>query len=215
MTIQVIGAGFGRTGTLSLKFALETLGFDKCYHMMEVVVNQDHINEWRRAARGESLDWQALYQGYQATVDWPSANYWRELQLEYPDAKVVLTLRDSDQWYTSVMNTIWKISSNALAEGRRRRDEEMIERAMMGSEVIWDGVFDGRMDDRDYVIECYERHNQEVIDTVSAEKLLVYRPGDGWEPLCRFLQKPVPDSGYPRVNSTEDFLGIWKERQQS
>ena len=130
----------------------------------------------------------------------------------YPDAKVILTLRDSEQWYTSVMNTIWKLSATALPEGKRRGDPEMIERAMMSHEVIWNGVFGGRMDDKDHVIDCFERHNQEVIDTVPADQLLVYRPGDGWEPLCEFLEKPVPDSDYPRVNSTEEFSGIWKKR---
>lgn len=210
MTIEVIGAGFGRTGTLSLKFALEALGYDKCYHMMEVMLNEGHVDQWRRAARHEPMDWPALYTGYRATVDWPSANFWRELLAQYPEAKVILTLRDSQQWYTSVMNTIWNLSSKSLAEGQRRGDEEMIERAMMGHEVIWGGVFDDRMDDRDYVIGCYERHNQEVIDTVPADQLLVYRPGDGWEPLCAFLQQPVPDRDYPKVNSTEDFLETWR-----
>ena len=199
MAIDVIGAGFGRTGTLSLKFALETLGFDKCYHMMEVMLNEHHVELWRQAARLEN-------------VDWPSASFWRELRLVYPDAKLILTLRDSEQWYTSVMNTIWKLSATALPEGKRRGDPEMIERAMMSHEVIWNGVFGGRMDDKDHVIDCFESHNQEVIDTVPADQLLVYRPGDGWEPLCEFLEKPVPDSDYPRVNSTEEFSGIWKKR---
>ena len=212
MAIDVIGAGFGRTGTLSLKFALETLGFDKCYHMMEVMLNEHHVELWRQAARLENVDWHALYQGYRATVDWPSASFWRELRLVYPDAKLILTLRDSEQWYTSVMNTIWKRSATALPEGKRRGDPEMIERAMMSHEVIWNGVFGGRMDDKDHVIDCFESHNQEVIDTVPADQLLVYRPGDGWEPLCEFVEKPVPDSDYPRVNSTEEFSGIWKKR---
>ncbi len=213
MTIEVIGAGFGRTGTLSLKFALETLGLNKCYHMMEVMRNDSHPAQWRKAARGEAVDWDALYAGYQATVDWPSTSFWRELRQVYPEAKVILTLRDSQQWYTSVMNTIWKLSSNALAEGQKRQDDQAIERAMMGDEVIWQGIFGGRMDDRDHVIERYERHNQEVIDTVPAEQLLVYRPGDGWEPLCRFLQKPIPHSDYPKVNSTEEFSSIWRKKK--
>ena len=143
MTIDVIGAGFGRTGTLSLKFALETLGLDKCYHMMEVMRNQSHAAQWRKAARGEAVDWNALYAGYQATVDWPSASFWRELREVYPEAKVILTLRDSQQWYASVMNTIWKFSSNALAESRKRQDDQGIERSLMGDEVIWQGVFGG------------------------------------------------------------------------
>lgn len=207
MTIEVLGAGFGRTGTLSLKFALETLGYYKCYHMIEVMLNEGHVEQWRRAARRETVDWRALYKGYRATVDWPSASFWRELRVAYPNAKVILTLRDSEQWYTSVMNTIWKLSSTALAEGQRRGDEKMVERALMTDEVVWGGVFGNRMDDRDHVIECFERHNQAVIDSVPAEQLLVYRPGDGWEPLCEFLQLPIPDTDYPKMNSTEDFLG--------
>jgi len=159
------------------------------------------------------VDWDALYAGYQATVDWPSASFWRELRAVYPEAKVILTLRDSQQWYASVMNTIWKLSSNALAESQKRQDDQAIERAMMGDEIIWQGIFGGRMDDKDHVIECYERHNQEVIDTVPADKLLVYRPGDGWEPLCGFLQKPMPDTDYPKVNSAEEFASIWRKKK--
>ena len=213
MTIEVIGAGFGRTGTLSLKFAIEALGLDKCYHMMEVMRNESHAAQWRKAARGEAVDWDALYTGYRATVDWPSASFWRELRAVYPEAKVILTLRDSQQWYTSVMNTIWKFSSPAAGESRTQLDEAGMERSMMGDEIIWQGVFGGRMEDRDHVIECYERHNQEVIDTVPADKLLVYRPGDGWEPLCGFLQKTVPNTDYPKVNSTEDFSALWRKNK--
>ena len=213
MTIEVIGAGFGRTGTLSLKIALEALGLDKCYHMMEVMRNESHAAQWRKAARGEAVDWDALYTGYRATVDWPSASFWRELRAVYPEAKVILTLRDSQQWYTSVMNTIWKFSSQATGDSRTQLDEAAMERSMMGDEIIWQGVFGGRMEDRDHVIECYERHNQEVIDTVPADKLLVYRPGDGWEPLCGFLQKTVPDTDYPKVNSTEDFSALWRKNK--
>jgi hypothetical protein len=212
MAIDVIGAGFGRTGTLSLKFALETLGFDKCYHMMEVMLNEHHVELWRQAARLENVDWHALYQGYRATVDWPSASFWRELRLVYPDAKLILTLRDSEQWYTSVMNTIWKLSATALPEGKRRGDPEMIERAMMSHEVIWNGVFGGRMDDKDHVIDCFERHNQEV-DRYSARRpALGVSPGRWLGAAMRVSEKPVPDSDYPRVNSTEEFSGIWKKR---
>jgi hypothetical protein len=174
--------------------------------------NDSHAAEWRRAARGEAVDWDTLYAGYRATVDWPSASFWRELRAVYPEAKVILTLRDSQQWYTSVMNTIWKLSSNALSESQARKDDQAIERSMMGDEVIWQGVFGGRMDNKDHVIDCYERHNQEVIDTVPSDKLLVYRPGDGWEPLCLFLQKTVPDADFPNVNSTQEFSSIWRKK---
>ena len=110
MSIKVIGAGFGRTGTLSLKFALEKLGFDKCYHMMEVQMNPHHVQIWRDLAKGIAPDWHELFAGYQASVDWPSANFWREQMQAFPDAKVLLTRRDSEGWYKSVMNTIWPSS---------------------------------------------------------------------------------------------------------
>ena len=132
MTIDVIGAGFGRTGTLSLKFALEALGLDKCYHMMEVMRNQSHAAQWRKAARGEAVDWNALYAGYQATVDWPSASSGANLGRIRIRRLMILTLRDCQQWYASVMNTIWKFSSNALAESRKRQDDQGIERSSHG-----------------------------------------------------------------------------------
>lgn len=207
MSIKVIGAGFGRTGTLSLKFALEKLGFDKCYHMMEVGYHPHHRDEWIRAAQGEKIDWAELFTGYQASVDWPSANFWREQMAAFPDAKVLLTLRDSEKWYASVMNTIWPSSS----AGENHEDEERRLGAEMAFKVIWDPVFDRRMEDKAHVIACYEAHNQRVIDEVPADKLLVYTPGDGWGPLCEFLNVDIPDEPYPKVNTTEEFKERWKK----
>ena len=106
MSIEVIGAGFGRTGTLSLKYALEHLGYNKCYHMLEVRNHPDHTNLWRAAHLGQTIDWHALYEGYRATVDWPSCNLWAALANTFPGAKIILTLRDADAWYDSIMNTI-------------------------------------------------------------------------------------------------------------
>ncbi len=207
MTIEVIGAGFGRTGTLSLKFALEKLGFDKCYHMMEVQFHPEHVQIWRDAARGINPDWEALFQGYRASVDWPSANFWREQMAAFPQAKVLLTRRDPEKWYDSVMNTIWPASqANAASDDPRARIG-----AEMSHEVIWDRVFDRRMDDKAHVIACYEAHNQDVIDSVPAEQLLVYEPGQGWEPLCNFLDVAVPNEDYPRVNSTDEFKERWAQ----
>jgi hypothetical protein len=211
MTIEVIGAGFGRTGTLSLKFALETLGFDKCYHMMEVPLNSAHSTIWSSAAKGEDVDWGGLFAGYKASVDWPSASFWRPMYEKYPLARVILSLRDSSQWYDSVMNTIWQASETGRVAAEEKNDKEALARSEMVYQVIWDGVLKGRMKDKAYVIECYEKHNQEVIDRVPQENLLVYRPGDGWEPLCRFLEKPIPSQDYPKVNSTEDFKRRWKK----
>lgn len=207
MSVKVIGAGFGRTGTLSLKYALEKLGFDKCYHMMEVQMNPHHVQIWQDLARGVVPDWHKLFEGYQATVDWPTCNYWREQLQAFPDAKVILSRRDANKWYDSVMNTIWPSSSAGLESD----DPARLAGAQMAFDVIWDPVFGRRMDDRAHVIACYEKHNQQVIDEVPAESLLVYEPGQGWAPLCEFLNVPIPDEDYPRVNSTEDFKKQWEK----
>lgn len=201
MGLRVIGAGFGRTGTLSLKGALEQLGFDKCYHMMEVNQQTGHHQLWSDAHDGKPVDWDHLFDGYQATVDWPSCNLWREQAAYYPDAKIILSLRDPDKWYDSVMNTIYPSSAAA-------RDSDVPEAQYFGKwvfNIIWDRVFDGRLDDRAHVINVFNQHNQAVISEVPPERLLVFEAADGWQPLCEFLEVPVPAIDYPRVNSTDDF----------
>ena len=172
MAIEVIGAGFGRTGTLSLKHALEMLGFAKCYHMLEVHQNPGHRALWSAAHRGEPVDWAALF-----------------------------SRRDPDRWYESVMNTIYASSKAGLEAD----DEATRAAAKWAFEIIWDPLFGGRMDDAGHVKAVYQRHNQDIIDSVPAERLLVFEAAEGWEPLCRFLGVPVPDEPYPRVNTTEEF----------
>ena len=201
MTLSVIGAGFGRTGTMSLKLALERLGFDKCYHMMEVFANPPHIEQWRRAHRHEAVDWDALYAGYRATVDWPSCNFYETHMRVYPDAKVVLSERDPDAWYTSVMSTIYPSSKAARDSG----DPMAKPFADMVWEIIWDGVFDGRVENKDHAIATYLAHNKRVREVVPADRLLAFEAAQGWEPLCRFLGCAVPDEPFPRVNTTEEF----------
>lgn len=201
MALEVIGAGFGRTGTLSLKLALEKLGFDRCYHMMEVYRTPEHVELWSRAHRGEATDWDALFRGYRASVDWPSCNLWREQLEHFPEARVLLSLRDPERWYESVMNTIYRTT----AEGLESDDPERRRAARWAQEIVWDRVFDGRMHDRRHVIDVFERHNRDVIDSVPADKLLVFEASQGWEPLCAFLGVEVPDEDYPRVNTTADF----------
>ncbi len=201
MTIKVVGAGFGRTGTLSLKVALERLGFDKCYHMLEVGQNEGHIEAWSGLSRGETVDWDELFTGYQASVDWPSCNYWKDQLEHFPQAKVILSRRDPERWYDSVMNTIYPSS----AAGRHSKDPAIRSRVEMVFEVIWDGIFDGRMDEKEHVIGVYLAHNQRVIDSVPAERLLVFEAASGWAPLCEFLDCPVPDEDYPSTNTTAEF----------
>jgi hypothetical protein len=201
MTIEVIGAGFGRTGTLSLKLALEQLGYDKCYHMMEIFGHPEHVALWHAATRGEPMDWDALYQGYRATVDWPECAFWAEQMHHFPDAKVVLTERDPERWHDSVMNTIYPSSLAQQASD----DPGAQAWAAMAFELIWDGTFHGRIEDRDYAIGIYREHNDRVKREVPADRLLVFEASQGWAPLCEFLGRAVPQTDFPRVNTTEEF----------
>lgn len=201
MTLEVIGAGFGRNGTLSMKLALEQLGFGPCYHMMEVFGRPEHTGFWHDFALGRPVDFDAVFHGFRATVDWPACNAWRELAARYPQARVVLSVRDPAAWYRSIMNTIYLGSQQSVAseDPQRRAHGEMV------FALIWDGIFGGRMDDEAHVIACYEAHNARVKAEIPPERLLVYEVGSGWEPLCAFLEVPVPATPYPSVNSTEEF----------
>lgn len=201
MSLKVVGAGFGRTGTMSLKLALEQLGFDKCYHMMEVT--PEHREPWVRAHRGEAIDWDALLEGFQASVDWPSCNLWREQLAQWPDAKVILSLRDPESWYASIMNTIYPMSTAMARDG----DGDAKAFGNFAVEVVWNHVFNGRVDDKDFVIGVFNKHNETVKAELPPEKLLVFEAKEGWGPLCEFLEVDVPDTDYPRVNTTEEFAG--------
>ncbi len=221
MGLQVIGAGWGRTGTLSLKLALEQLGFNKCYHMAEVVRNPDHVALWaeikRTSAKVAAADrvsalaplFAEVFTGYQANVDWPGCNYWQVHRELYPEAKVILSKRDAERWYKSVMQTIWP-SSKKSYDAAIAADKPLPEQTAMVFAEIWDGVFDGRVEDTDYAIELYTQHNQRVIDSVPPLDLLVFDPADGWLPLCEFLQVPVPETDYPSVNSSAEFTRRWE-----
>lgn len=202
MSLKVIGAGFGRTGTMSLKLALERLGFDKCYHMMEVMEHPDHIPLWSRAHKGEEIDWQYLFKGYLASVDWPSCNLWREQLKEYPDAKVILSTRDPERWYTSIMSTIYPSSLAA----KNAEDENIARFGNWAFEIIWDNIFIGKMDDKDHCIRILKAHETSVIESVPGHQLLIFQASQGWAPLCEFLDCDVPDEAYPHTNTTDDFL---------
>ena len=194
MALSVVGAGLGRTGTLSLKLALEQLGLGPCYHMMEVFRLPGASQYWTRAAEGEAMDWDEVFTGFNSTVDWPACDFYRELMARYPDAKVILSVRDPQAWYESTQATIFRSHDGMPPEWL-----EMFEKLIVRNK------FNGDLHTRDHVIGVYERHNDEVRRTVPAEKLLEYTPGDGWEPLCAFLGAPVPDTPYPKTNSTEEF----------
>lgn len=202
MALDLIGAGFGRTGTMSLKLALEELGLGPCYHMMEVREAPERALKWLDVANGEVPDWDAIFDGYRSTVDWPAARYWRELAEKYPDAKVLLSLRDGASWHKSVMNTIYQAARLGGDDGSESYKTSPI---AMAIKIVHDGTFHGRLGDAAYAIDIYEKHNQAVREAIAPERLLVYEPGDGWEPLCRFLDVPVPQTEYPHANTTEAF----------
>ena len=193
MALSVIGAGFGRTGTESMKLALEQLGFGPCHHMKEVLADPGQLEIWRAIARGDPSDWEAAFAGYRSAVDWPSAFFWRELSQAYPEAKIILTVRSSESWHKSMSNTIFKVLEAST-------DPDSI-----GLKLITERVFDGRFLDRDHAIAVYEQNNAEVQAAFDENRLLTYQLGDGWGPLCRFLDKPVPDRPFPRSNSTAEF----------
>ena len=202
MALELIGAGLGRTGTLSLKAALERIGYGPCYHMIEVLVAPERGRHWLEQTRSGAHDWDAIFHGYRATVDWPAAAFWRELVEHYPDAKVLLSLRDADRWYDSVMNTIYHTLTQEPPE---RAPEALRDFHNMVYPLIFERTFEGRLKDRAHAKRVFEEHNQAVIDAIPASRLLVYQPGDGWEPLCRFLHMPVPDEDFPHVNDTAEF----------
>jgi hypothetical protein len=199
MALKVVGAGFGRTGTLSLKSALERLGFGPCYHMMEVFSRPEHIAMWHRLAFEHAMDWDEVFRGFQATVDWPAARWWREIAAHYPDAKVLLSVRDPEAWYKSMSDTIYQPMKSPAPDGVpeiARLQSEMVRKAILAE------TFDNRFEDKAHSIEVFKRHNQAVRDAIDPARLLVFDVRDGWSPLCRFLGVPIPDEPFPRLNDT-------------
>jgi hypothetical protein len=228
--MRLIGAGLPRTGTLSQKVALEMLGVAPCYHMVNVLADLDEAHVWRRTLDGEVV-WPELFDGFQATVDWPGSFFYRELTEFYPDAKVLLSIRDADTWERSMRETIWGVLFGEmlirdLSRARCRVDSkwrgfiELMERMWLQSGLIPNGTDT----DSETMKSAMERFNAEVQETVPADRLLVWPVSDGWEPLCRFLELPVPDTPFPHLNDSKVFgerivdgallaLGEWRARE--
>ena len=195
MGLKIIGAGVGRTGTASLKVALEQLGTGKSYHMTEVLQNPPLGKAWVEAAKSGNGDWDAIFEGYGSSVDYPGCTFWRELADYYPDAKLILTVRDPVSWYESINETIM---SQMLINGAKDSPfGELMQR------IVW-GTVDNRMEDKEYMVSYFEKRTQEIIDAMPAERLLVFRVKEGWGPLCEFLGLPVPDTDFPHINSREE-----------
>ncbi|MES2644312.1 MAG: sulfotransferase family protein [Myxococcota bacterium] len=198
--MKVIGAGFGRTGTLTLKLALEELGFGPCYHMAEVFSHPSHVPVWEAATRGEPVDWAALFDGWGATVDWPACAFHGEILASHPEAKVVLGVRDPERWYQSCRSTIYLPGHLFPLSVVLPRLPGMGRVSRMAVELIWRKTFGGRFEDKAHAIRVYQEHIDAARRDVPPEKLLVFDVRDGWAPLCAFLGVPVPSRPFPHAN---------------
>ncbi len=213
MSLKVIGSGLGRTGTHSLKLALEMLGFVKCYHMVELFQQPERLKYFKNAEKGKDVNWDELFEGYSSAVDYPVARYYKQITQFYPKAKVIHTLRDPESWYESASATIFwaskpyslKILKLAVhlpfsCEARRRIP------VLLYNRKLSDWEFGKDLKNKKKVIEKYNEHYNEVVRIIPKERLLLFDPKEGWEPLCKFLDVPVPSVNYPKSNTRQEFL---------
>jgi hypothetical protein len=213
--MRVIGAGLPRTGTLTQKVALEMLGLGPCYHWVDVLADLNRVAQWQRAMDGDG-PWEEIFDlpGVNSTVDWPGGYFYRELMERYPEAKVLLSVRDPHAWERSFRETIWNMghgesvlrllsSARAHVDPRWRDYLALVERMFWGPQ----GTFAAGNAQPEQLIAEFERHNAEVRASVPAERLLVWEVREGWQPLCEFLEVPVPAEPLPHVNDRETFLG--------
>lgn len=198
MAMKVIGAGLGRTGTTSLKAALVKLGFNRCYHMSEVLIQPEAMPLWLDAAAGQP-DWNRIFAGYQATLDYPGCSVWREIAAFYPEAKILLSVRDPERWYDSARETIFSDAWIATTRGTPG--------AAFFDRLVYAEISD-RIGDRDFMIDYFRRWNDAVIAAVPADRLLVYDVADGWAPLCAFLEVEVPAIAFPRINTRDEMVAM-------
>ncbi len=230
--MKLIGAGLPRTATLTQKVVLEMLGLGPCYHMVNVLGDLDQVRLWRDALAGRP-DWHQIFDGFESTVDWPGGFFYRELLEIYPDAKVLLSVRDPDAWERSMRDTVWSVYYGGslmchLSHATTRVDDPWNAYIELMKLLLWDErgtLRDGR-DTREGMIAAMERHNEEVKRTVPPERLLVWDASEGWEPLCAFLGVDVPDAPVPRLNDSREFkdrvidmaitkINAWHERERA
>jgi hypothetical protein len=193
MTLRVIGTGWGRTGTDSMREALAILGLGPCHHMYEVMGSPVQTARWRAMVAGGPKDWESLFEGFSSCIDWPSAAFWRDLIAQYPQARVILTWRSAESWWDSFARTI--LPRIAVDDDPTSVGKALIERQ----------VFGGKVSERDHAMALYRANIEQVLAEVPPGRLLVHRLGDGWAPLCAHLGVPVPDIPYPQGNSAQEF----------
>ncbi len=218
MSLKVIGTGQGRTGTASLKFALEQLGFGKCYHMFELFEHPEQVKYFEQAHKTGNTNWDELLEGYQSAVDFPIIRYYKQLMEKYPDAKVIHTTRDPEAWYKSASDTIFWASKPSIGRILKLVVQlpfnSMVRRRvpiLKHNGTMMDEVYGKDLKDKQEVIKRFNRFNDEVLNTVPKDRLLVYDVKSGWEPLCKFLNVPVPSTPFPKANNTDEFLGRVKK----
>ncbi|MGD2171839.1 MAG: sulfotransferase [Gammaproteobacteria bacterium] len=201
MALKVIGSGFGRTGTMSMKQALEHLGLGRCHHMIEVMENPAQLPFWKAIAAGEPVDWAEVFAEYNSQVDWPGAHVWAETAAAFPDARVIHTERPEDAWWNSFNGTIGKFFASYSKLDLPPHIDDIFD--TMVSWFMKDTFED--FTDRDSAISAYRRNNQRVRETIPADRLLVFHVADGWGPLCEFLELPVPDMPFPHSHPRQEF----------
>jgi len=222
MPIKIIGAGFPRTGTTTLKRSLEILGYSKTYHMKELLVNPDKLPLWLKLEETGETDWDKLYEGYMATVDFPSYPWYIEHMNHYPEAKVILTVRDFEAWHKSAHSTIYQAGPQNFSEKIQMlfriltnpRLAKVVNCIKFVKRQFWAKQFEGRFLDKEFAEKIWFEHIEEVKAKVPADRLLVYDVRDGWEPLCTFLGKPVPSEPLPHLNKKENFKTMLAELMQ-
>lgn len=207
--LDILGPGFGRTGSHSLKLALEQLGFGPCHHMFDLREHPDQLKYWNALNAGEAVDWFEVFAGYRAQVEWPGAHYWKDLRKACPDAKVILTIRDPNEWFDSIMETIVP----SMRDGRTKyADPHQRAVSRMIYKMLYQGRFDGKIEDRAHAISVFNEHYRMIVDDVPPEQLLIYEIKEGWPKLCEFLEVDIPDTPFPRSNSPAQFQQRYEER---
>jgi len=212
--LKVIDLGFPRTGTMSLKYALEELAFTKCYHFAEIYDNPEHSPIWLSASRGEQVNWEKLFKGYQSTVYWSPCYDYLELLKYYPDAKVILTVRDPEKWHQSVHDTIYKWNRLTflrkfflLTMGVFKPELKRLYAVWnLLEQTTWKRTFKGQFQNKKRAIEIFTNYIEEIKSNVPSDRLLVFSVKEGWEPLCHFLNVPVPDTPFPHENDSDSFM---------
>jgi hypothetical protein len=212
--LKVIGLGFGRSGTYSLKAALEELGFGACYHFSKMFEHPGHAEQWRAAYHGASIDWNSLLAGYQSSVYIPPGFNLTALLQQHPDAKYILLVRDPEKWHQSYCDTVYKYNRLTWYRvlyfrllGLFNPEYRTFYKVLaLQQETLWQNTFHGRFEDKAYAIEIYQQQIEALKHAIPADQLLVYTITEGWPPLCQFLGVTCPDTPFPRLNDTESFV---------